>query len=138
MDDEALIKAAIAARNKAYAPYSGFKVGAAILDNLGQVHTGQNVENAAYPNGICAETVAIAIMVQQGGSLISKIAVSGGDGDMLCTPCGGCRQQIREFANGKTLVLIADDSQLKASFTLDALLPNSFGRENLDRSGLFD
>ena len=67
MDDEALIKAAIAARNKAYAPYSGFKVGAAILDNLGQVHTGQNVENAAYPNGICAETVAIAIMVQQGG-----------------------------------------------------------------------
>ena len=138
MDDEALIKAAIAARNKAYAPYSGFKVGAAILDNLGQVHTGQNVENAAYPNGICAETVAIAIMVQQGGSLISKIAVSGGDGDMLCAPCGGCRQQIREFANGKTLVLIADDSQLKASFTLDALLPNSFGPENLDRSGLFD
>lgn len=138
MDDEALIKAAIAARNKAYAPYSGFKVGAAILDNLGQVHTGQNVENAAYPNGICAETVAIAIMVQQGGSLISKIAVSGGDGDMLCTPCGGCRQQRREFANGKTLVLIADDSQLKASFTLDALLPTSFGPENLDRSGLFD
>jgi cytidine deaminase len=133
MDDETLIKAAITARDKAYAPYSNFKVGAAVLDETGEVHTGQNVENAAYPNGICAETAAIAMMVQQGGTRIVKIAVSGGSGDMLCTPCGGCRQRIREFANAGTPVIIADNTQLKARFTLDELLPHSFGPENLDQ-----
>ena len=91
MTDDALITAAIDAREKAYAPYSGFKVGAALLDEDGRIHTGQNVENAAYPNGICAETAAIAMMIQQGGTRIIKIAVSGGDGSQLCTPCGGCR-----------------------------------------------
>ena len=92
MTDDALITAATNARKKAYAPYSNFKVGAALLDESGRIHTGQNVENAAYPNGICAETAAIAMMVQQGGTKIIKIAVSGGFEGQLCTPCGGCRR----------------------------------------------
>ena len=73
MNDDALITAATDARKKAYAPYSGFKVGAALLDENGRIHTGQNVENAAYPNGICAETAAIAMMVQQGEQRSSKL-----------------------------------------------------------------
>ena len=81
--------------SRVYSPYSGFKVGAALLDEKGRIHTGQNVENAAYPNGICAETAAIAMMIQQGGTRIIKIAVSGGDGSHLCTPCGGRQQRIR-------------------------------------------
>ena len=131
MTDETLITAAIEARKKAYAPYSGFKVGAALLDESGRIHTGQNVENAAYPNGICAETAAIAMMIQQGGTRIIKIAVSGGDGNRLCTPCGGCRQRIREFATDVTPVLICDAYSLQANLTLGALLPHSFGPENL-------
>ena len=131
MNDDALVTAATDARKKAYAPYSGFKVGAALLDENGRIHTGQNVENAAYPNGICAETAAIAMMVQQGGTKIIKIAVSGGDESQLCTPCGGCRQRIREFATDMTHVLICDAISLQADLTLGALLPHSFGPENL-------
>ena len=131
MTNDNLITAAIDARKKAYAPYSGFKVGAALLDEDGRIHTGQNVENAAYPNGICAETAAIAMMVQQGGTQIIKIAVSGGDGSKLCTPCGGCRQRIREFATDQTPVLVCDASSLQSNLTLGDLLPHSFGPENL-------
>ena len=131
MTDDALIKAATNARKKAYAPYSDFKVGAALLDESGRIHTGQNVENVAYPNGICAETAAIAMMVQQGGKKIIKIAVSGGFGSQLCTPCGGCRQRIREFATDDTPVLICDANSLQVDLTLGALLPYSFGPENL-------
>ena len=131
-DDIFLIKAAISARQIAYAPYSNFLVGAAILDEKGHIHQGQNVENAAYPNGICAETSAIATMIQQGGTRIVKMAVSGRNGDLLCTPCGGCRQRIREFASQDTRILICDANSLKEQFTLSDLLPHSFGPENLD------
>lgn len=127
-----LVTAAIAARKHAYAPYSNFDVGAAILDEHGAIHTGQNVENAAYPNGICAETAAISAMITAGGRRIIAIAVAGGDGSIICTPCGGCRQRIREFATPDTPVLICDDNQQRAAFTLEALLPASFGPENLD------
>ncbi|MEC7362061.1 MAG: cytidine deaminase, partial [Pseudomonadota bacterium] len=82
---------------RAYAPYSRFPVGAAIRDETGAVHIGANVENAAYPVGNCAEASAIAAMVMAGGTRIAEIAVAGGDGGMLCTPCGACRQRIREF-----------------------------------------
>ena len=126
-----LIRAAIEAMPHAYAPYSRFYVGAAIEDENGALHTGVNVENAAYPNGICAETAAMAMMIQQDGTRIVKIAVSGGDGVLLCTPCGGCRQRIREFASATTPVLICDGEGLKARFTLAELLPHSFGPENL-------
>ena len=132
--DAALVAAAIDAMTRAYAPYSHFAVGAALLDENGQIHCGANVENAAYPNGICAETSAIAMMVNAGASRIERIAVAGGAGgdDSLCTPCGGCRQRIREFATVDVPVLIADPNGLQEKFTLEALLPASFGPENLD------
>ena len=136
VDDAALIAAAIDAMTRAYAPYSHFAVGAALLDENGQIHCGANVENAAYPNGICAETSAIAMMVNAGASQIKRIAVAGGSGgvdseDVFCTPCGGCRQRIREFATPDTIIIIASPGGEQQRFTLDALLPHSFGPENL-------
>lgn len=132
--DAALIAAAIDAMSRAYAPYSDFAVGAALLDNNGHIHSGVNVENAAYPNGICAETSAIAMMINTGGSRIERIAVAGGSSDtadMLCTPCGGCRQRIREFATADTIIIIANRDGEQQRFTLADLLPHSFGPENL-------
>ena len=129
---ETLITAAIAAMDKAYAPYSGFSVGAAILDEHGAVHTGANIENAAYPQGCCAEACAISALVMSGGQQIQKIAVAG-RGEVLCTPCGGCRQKIREFGSAQTEILICDETGLRQSFTLDELLPHSFGPDNLAR-----
>ena len=131
MSDEALIKIAIDARGRAYAPYSGYTVGASILDENGQIHSGQNIENASYPNGICAEAAAISAMISAGGRHIVKLGVSGGDGQHLCTPCGSCRQRIREFSLPDTQVLVADDTGLKARFLFDELLPSSFGPENM-------
>jgi len=131
MAEEALIKAAIAAMGRAYAPYSNFPVGAAILDQDGAIHVGANIENAAYPVGNCAEASAIAAMVMAGGKRITMIAVAGGDGDLLCTPCGACRQRIREFGAGETPVLVGAADGLQRRFTLDELLPESFGPENL-------
>lgn len=125
-----LAEAAIAIRGQAHAPYSEFQVGAAVLDEKGRVHLGVNVENAAYPNGTCAETAAIATMVASGGRRIEAIAVVGG-GENLCTPCGGCRQRIREFATVQTPVAIAGPEGLRRVMTLGELLPESFGPENL-------
>jgi cytidine deaminase len=127
-----LIAAALNARNLAYAPYSNHPVGAAILDENHVIHVGCNVENAAYPQGICAEASAISAMIASGGRRITAIAVAG-PGPHLCTPCGGCRQKIREFASAGTLIQVCDDDGLKAEFTLDELLPESFGPDNLDR-----
>ena len=129
--DEDLIKAAIAAMGRAYAPYSGFPVGAAILDEDEAIHAGANIENAAYPVGNCAEASAIAAMIMAGRKRITKIAVAGGDGELLCTPCGACRQRIREFAAAETPVLVCGPEGLQQSFTLAELLPASFGPENL-------
>jgi cytidine deaminase len=133
ISDSTLITAAIDAMTRAYAPYSNFAVGAALLDENGQIHCGANVENAAYPNGICAETSAIAMMVNAGGTQIKRIAVAGGTDavDILCTPCGGCRQRIREFAAPDTVIIIASPVGEQQRFTLADLLPHSFGPENL-------
>ena len=128
---EQLCQAAITAMDQAYAPYSQFHVGAAVLDENGQIHVGGNVENAAYPNGICAETSAIAAMVAAGGRRIMMIAVAG-RGDMLCTPCGGCRQRIREFAAPDTNILICDETGQRAAYQMNDLLPVNFGPDNLD------
>ena len=127
---EALFEAARAARERAYAPYSGFRVGAAIRTPEGQVFAGCNVENAAYPQGACAETGAIAAMIAGGGARIAEILVMG-DGDLLCTPCGGCRQRIREFAGPQTPVHVAGPEGVRRRFTLAELLPYSFGPDNL-------
>ena len=131
--DAALVAAAIDAMTRAYAPYSKFHVGAAILDADGQIHSGANVENAAYPIGHCAEASAIAAMIMAGKRRIMKIAIAGGSGTdgLLCTPCGGCRQRIREFAAPDTIIIIASPDGEQQRFTLAALLPHSFGPENL-------
>ena len=126
-----LITAAMEARVKAHAPYSKFYVGAAMRDEQGRIHGGCNIENAAYPQGWCAETSAIAALVMAGGKRIVEIVVIG-NGHGLCTPCGGCRQKIREFAGGDVKIhCCTEDGELVQSFTLDELLPASFGPENL-------
>ena len=127
-----LVQAAQAARAQAYAPYSKFQVGAAILDEHGRIHAGANVENAAYPQGLCAEASAIAHMVLAGGRHIQAVAVVG-VAEQPVTPCGGCRQKLREFAADGTPVLVADMSGLRARYTLGELLPASFGPEHLEK-----
>ena len=132
LEQNAMLAAARAAMDKAYAPYSKFHVGAAVLDESGQIHAGCNVENAAYPQGVCAEAGALSAMVLAGGSRARAVLVVG-PGEALVTPCGGCRQKIREFAAPGTLVLIAGSSGVRATFTLEQLLPHSFGPEHLAR-----
>lgn len=129
----ALFAAAKAAQANAYAPYSKFHVGAAIRTPDGDIHAGCNVENAAYPQGACAEAGAIAAMAMAGGRRIAEILVIG-DGEGLCTPCGGCRQRIREFAGPETPIHVAGPDGVRASFTLGDLLPHSFGPEHLGPS----
>jgi cytidine deaminase len=129
-DLDALFAAAKAAQQKAYAPYSRFKVGAAILADDGKVYPGCNVENAAYPVGACAEAGAISAMVAGGGRAIRAIVVLG-DGAELVTPCGACRQRIREFAGPETPIAIAGPDGIRARFSLAELLPASFGPANL-------
>ena len=127
---ERLVDAARAVRSRAHSPYSVFKVGAALLDEQGRIHAGCNVENSAYPQGLCAEAGAIAAMVAAGGTRILA-AVVVGEGAQPCTPCGGCRQKLREFARDDTPVIVADMQQVRARFTLGELLPHSFGPEHL-------
>ncbi|GJD96021.1 cytidine deaminase [Methylobacterium iners] len=133
-DLSVLLAAARGARARAHAPYSGFRVGAAILDEAGVVHAGCNVENAAYPVGTCAEAGAIAAMVAAGGREIRAILILG-DGPEPVTPCGACRQRIREFASPGTVIHVADLDGLRARFSLDALLPHSFGPGHLGAAG---
>lgn len=125
-----LWRAAVQAQRHAYAPYSNFAVGAAIRGADGVIYSGCNVENAAYPEGTCAEAGAICAMVRAGVQEITEIAVVG-DGEELCTPCGGCRQKIREFASSDTEVIIGNAEKVKAKFSLAELLPASFGPDHL-------
>lgn len=131
-EQEQLLLAARRALVRAYAPYSHFAVGAAVLDDQGRIHAGCNVENAAYPEGLCAEAGAFSAMVLAGGRRVRALAVVG-DGAALVTPCGGCRQKLREFGAPDTPVLVGDRVQLRARFTLAQLLPDSFGPEVLAR-----
>jgi cytidine deaminase len=127
---EALFSAAREAYDNAYAPYSKFPVGAAVLTPEGEIFSGANVENAAYPQGWCAETSALAAMVRAGRRRVVEVCVVGG-GTGLCTPCGGCRQKLREFAAPNTPIHVAAPDGVRAQFTLAELLPESFGPENL-------
>ena len=126
----ALFDAARAAQGNAYAPYSRFNVGAALRTPSGAIFSGCNVENAAYPPGACAEAMAIGAMALAGERRIAEILVVG-DGEGLCTPCGGCRQRIREFADAATPIHVAGPEGIRASFTLGELLPHAFGPEHL-------
>ena len=125
-----LLQAATAVRERAYAPYSRFKVGAALLSPSGAVHVGCNVENVAYPEGTCAEAGAIAAMIAAGDTRITEVCVIADSPDPV-PPCGGCRQKLREFAADDCPVWLADTRQLLATFTLDELLPCSFGPVHL-------
>lgn len=129
-----LFAAAKAAQARAYAPYSKFRVGAAIACPSGAVFAGCNVENAAYSVGSCAEAGAIAAMVLAGERRIAAVLVMG-DGDALVTPCGGCRQRIREFAAPDTPIHVAGPEGPRRAFTLDQLLPVSFGPDHLGLVG---
>ncbi len=125
-----LFEAALAVRANAHAPYSRFAVGAAIRAENGRVYTGCNVENAAYPQGTCAEAGAISAMVADGQRrIVAVLTVTGGEAVSTC--CGGCRQRIREFGDPQTPIYAAGLEGVRGSFTLDELLPHSFGPENL-------
>ncbi len=130
--DADLFAAAEAARARAYAPYSKFRVGAAILADDGKVYAGCNVENAAYPVGTCAEASAIAAMIAGGGRRIRRIYVTG-PGRQPVTPCGGCRQRIREFADNDVTIISHGVEGEPLVQTLGQLLPHSFGPEFLER-----
>jgi len=126
MATDDLLKAALAARAYAHAPYSGFKVGAALRASDGGIHAGCNVENAAFPQGQCAEATAIGVMVAAGATRIIEILVVA-DGPETVSPCGGCRQRLVEFADPATPVHLAGPEGVRATVTLGDLLPRAFG-----------
>jgi cytidine deaminase len=127
-----LFDAAKAVQANAYAPYSAFRVGAAVRAASGRIYAGCNVENAAYPQGACAETGAISAMIAAGERTITAV-LTFCDGTELSTCCGGCRQRIREFAGPDTPVYAASSDGSLVAFTLDGLLPAAFGPRNLAR-----
>lgn len=116
---------------RAHAPYSKFHVGAAVRAEDGSIHGGCNIENAAYPQGTCAEAGAIASMVAAGGKRILECVVVG-PGPELITPCGGCRQKLREFATDDLPVHLCGPDGLHRTVTLGQLLPMSFGPHHLE------
>jgi cytidine deaminase len=128
---EALISKAQKAMKNAYAPYSRFCVGAAIIDENNTIHAGCNVENAAYPLGVCAEGSAISNMILTGGKQIKKILIVS-SGYQLVTPCGGCRQKIKEFSDANTEICVFHDNKV-SSFNMNDLLPKSFSKKFLDK-----
>jgi cytidine deaminase len=128
--DAKLFEAAKAAMARAYAPYSKFSVGAAILGEDGRVYAGCNVENASFPEGWCAETSALGAMVTAGVTRIREIAVIGAVAQ-LTTPCGGCRQRLAEFGDANTPVHICGPEGHRQTFRLGDLLPAAFDKEHL-------
>ena len=120
-----LFNLASSAAANAYAPYSQFKVGAAILSSSGNFYSGCNVENISYPLGTCAEAGAIAAMINGGDNKIAEILIYA-DSKALISPCGACRQRIAEFASADTKIHLADKSDIQKTFTLEELLPNNF------------
>ena len=125
MSDD-LLAAAKQALERAYAPYSRHRVGAAVRGANGTNYAGCTVENAAYPEGVCAEAAAIAAMVMAGETRLIEVIVIG-EADNLCTPCGGCRQKLHEFGSADTIVRIAGPEGVRQTFSLGELLPHAFG-----------
>jgi cytidine deaminase len=131
-DVQELFDAAVAVQVNAYVPYSHFPVGAAVRSATGRVYVGCNVENAAYPQGLCAEASALAAMVSAGDREVA-VVLTVCEGDMLSTCCGGCRQKIREFATPATVIHAAGPEGVRRTYSMEELLPDSFGPENLSR-----
>ncbi len=133
MTDKELMERAIAAREMAYAPYSGFRVGAALLGKSGRVYTGCNVENAGYSPTNCAERTALFKAVSEGEREFLSIAIVGGRYENiadLCPPCGVCRQALAEFC-GKDFRVVLGNAERLQIYTLDELLPLAFGKGDL-------
>ncbi len=128
-----LLAAATEVREKAYAPYSRFKVGAALRTTSGTVHVGCNVENVAYPEGTCAEAGAIAAMVAGGETRIAEILVIA-DSPEPVPPCGGCRQKIAEFAGQEVRVTLCTTDGKQKVMTVAELLPGVFTAAHMDRT----
>ncbi|MCI5097467.1 MAG: cytidine deaminase [Rhodobacteraceae bacterium] len=125
--------AAAAVRENAHAPYSNFKVGAAIRSASGRVYVGCNVENVAYPEGTCAEAGAIAAMVAAGETQLTEVYVIA-DSPSPVPPCGGCRQKLAEFGAGATSVILATTDGAEQATTIAQLLPGAFGSDHMERS----
>lgn len=125
-----LLDSARAVRENAHAPYSCFKVGAAIRGASGKTYVGCNVENAAYPEGTCAEAGAIAAMVADGETAIAEVAVIA-DAPRPVPPCGGCRQKLAEFATSEISVTLATTGGVTEDTTVGALLPGAFEASDL-------
>ena len=124
--------AATAVRENAYAPYSRFKVGAAIRSVSGRVYAGCNVENAAYPEGTCAEAGAIAAMVAAGETRLAEVYVIA-DCPAPVPPCGGCRQKLAEFGDGAVAVTLATLDGTEMETTIAELLPGAFATNHMDK-----
>ena len=130
----ALKQAALKVRENAYAPYSGFQVGVALMSSSGEIYTGVNVENAAYPEGTCAEAGAIARMIAAGDRKITAVYVVA-DGAEPVPPCGGCRQKLGEFSAPDVPVTMATISGIEKTLTVAQLLPGAFTPEHMDHLG---
>ncbi len=130
----ALKQAALKIRENAYAPYSGFQVGVALMSSSGEIYTGVNVENAAYPEGTCAEASAIASMIAAGDRKITAVYVVA-DGAEPVPPCGGCRQKLAEFSAPDVPVTMATISGIEKTLTVVQLLPGAFTPEHMDHLG---
>ena len=129
MEYSKLIKEAIKAKDNAYAPYSNYKVGAAIVTNNGNVYTGCNVENSSYPNGICAEKVALSKAISSGDNKAFIAIAIVSDGDNYPSPCGGCRQFLSEFVGDDFKVILAKSKEDYKIVDFAELLPLSFKLE---------
>lgn len=128
MDKKLLIKKALEAKEKAYVPYSGFHVGSALITDTGKIYTGCNIESASYTPTICAERTAISKAVSEGELNIVAIAVTG-DSEWTY-PCGVCRQVMREFGKDMLVIVVKSEDEYK-EYSLNELLPYSFGPEDL-------
>ena len=136
MTDKELCRLAVEAREKAYAPYSGYRVGAALLAKSGKVYLGSNIENAAYTPTVCAERAAFFKAVSEGETEFFAIAVAGGNGDKVggaFPPCGVCRQVMAEFCDGDFKILTVTGDGMFEEYTLTELLPLAFSPKNLER-----
>ena len=135
MDNKQLAEKAIAAKALAYAPYSGFQVGAALLAKDGTVYTGCNIESAAFSPTCCAERTALVKAVSEGARAFTAIAISGGPtGGEYCYPCGVCRQMLYEFGGDNLQVIVAKTADDYKTHTLGELLPHGFGAKDLERN----
>ncbi len=141
IDREGLCKRALEMRARAYAPYSHFAVGAALLCKDGSIYTGCNIENAAYTPSNCAERTAFFHAVGDGKREFAAIAIAGGNETAesldYCAPCGVCRQVMREFCGASFEVILAKTQKDYRVFTLEELLPMGFGPENLEKKMLY-